>query len=393
MKPVRQFVVWQPVLTDHMAYTLQALSRQSGRPLVVHVSRLQDPVRQAQGWSESQVLRAERRLLPARGGLRHRLRLLRAHRADIHLFGSPFEEPKAILTLLAAALLGCEFYLVSEPYSPSVEGYFDDRAPWRNRLRATLRPLVYRAYGWLIGQRLHGVFAISALAIAQYRGIGVPAAKLYPFGYFVPRLEPASMPIQAPLTQAPGLRIVFVGNPIRRKGLDLLVAAVRGLVAEGHAVRLDVHGPGHPDAVPGDDSAVRYRGPIEFGQAQATIARYDLLVLPSRYDGWGVVVNEALLAQVPVVCSDRVGARVLVQRFGAGGVFPSGDVAALQAVLRSLALEPGRLAAMKAAARIAAAAIAPEVAAGYLQAVIDAEPRQRPAVVSPWYGPQAVADV
>jgi glycosyltransferase involved in cell wall biosynthesis len=391
MKPGQRLVAWQPVLTDHMAYTLQALSRQSGRPLVVYVSRLQDAVRQQQGWTDAQVLHAERRLLPARCGLRHRYRLLREHRADIHLFGSPFEQPAMILTLLAAALLGCEFYLVSEPYSPATEGYFHDRAPWRNRLKALLRPLVYRGYGRLLGLRLQGVFAISSLAVAQYGRIGVPADKLFPFGYFVPKL--ASAPASAVDAAAAGLRIVFVASLIRRKGLDLLLAAVRRLRTEGHEVGVDVYGPGTPDASQFDAAQVRYRGLIAFGQAQAVIARYDLLVLPSRYDGWGVVVNEALLAQVPVVCSDQVGARVLVERFGAGAVFESGNADALHALLSALLLDPGRLARMRAAAAVAAAAIEPEVAARYMLAVIDAEPRLRAAVASPWYPPQPTSHV
>ena len=41
--------------------------------------------------------------------------------------------------------------------------------------------------------------------------------------------------------------------------------------------------------------------------------------------GWGVVVNEALCAQVPVLCSDRVGARAVVERFGAGSIYGDSD--------------------------------------------------------------------
>ena len=37
-------------------------------------------------------------------------------------------------------------------------------------------------------------------------------------------------------------------------------------------------------------------------------AEADVFVLPSRYDGWGVVVNQALGAGLPILCSDRVGA-------------------------------------------------------------------------------------
>ncbi len=381
-----RFVTWQPVLTDHQAFTYEELSRQSGRPVDVYVSRLQDSVRQSQGWADTQVRSLQRRLLPTQGTLRHCYRLLQQHRADTHLFGSPFEQPMLMLVMLMAALLRIDFYLVSEPYSPSTTGYFDDASHWKNRLKALLRPLVYRFYGLLIRRRTSGVFAISSLAIAQFQRSGIARDKLFPFGYFVPKAidqAPASSPGQR---VAADLRLVFVGSLIQRKGLDLLIAAVQRLRVAGAAVALDVFGPGAAESFAFDGEAIRYRGLIAFGHAQPVIAGYHMLVLPSRYDGWGVVVNEALLAGVPVLCSNRVGARTVVQSFGAGAVFDPDDVDSLAAQLQRLVSQPHTLAAMQAATRPAADAIAPATAARYMLAVIDAEPGQRASIVSPWYG-------
>jgi hypothetical protein len=167
MRPGSRFVAWQPVLTDHQAFTYEELARQSGRPVVVVVARLQDSVRQSQGWTDTQVRSLERRLLPAQGTLRHCYRLLQQHRADTHLFGSPFEQPMLMLAMLMAVLLRIDFYLVSEPFSPSTTGYFDDASRLKNRLKALLRPWAYRCYGLLIGRRTSGVFAISSLAVTQ----------------------------------------------------------------------------------------------------------------------------------------------------------------------------------------------------------------------------------
>jgi glycosyltransferase involved in cell wall biosynthesis len=63
----------------------------------------------------------------------------------------------------------------------------------------------------------------------------------------------------------------------------------------------------------------------------------DIFVLPSRYDGWGVVVNQALGAGLPVVCSDAVGsAEDLVEPGKNGFIFKSGEVDELEIVLTSL---------------------------------------------------------
>lgn len=385
MKRDRRFVAWQPVLTDHQAFTLEALAQLSGRQVLVYVMRLEDAVRRAQGWADTQVTTIERHLLPDRHTLRHCYQRLREHRHDIHLFGSPFEQPKMMLVLLMAALVRVDFYLISEPYSPRTEGYFDDEASVGQRLKASLRPLVYRCYGLLIGRRVRGVFTISSLAADQYRRSGVAAAKLFPFGYFVPRIEPAPDAGADRNAQASGLRLVFVGALIRRKGLDLLMAAVGRLVAEDQPIWLDVYGPGDPGAYAFDTQHIRHRGVIPFGQAPAVIAGYGLLAVPSRYDGWGVVVNEALSAHVPVLCSDQVGARALVETFGAGAVFAADDADALYDALKALLRDPNRLARMREATLDAARAIEPAVAASYLLAVIEAEPQARTAIASPWY--------
>lgn len=55
----------------------------------------------------------------------------------------------------------------------------------------------------------------------------------------------------------------------------------------------------------------------------------DCLVLPSRYDGWGAVVSEALMAGTPVICSDRCGAVEVVYASKVGGVFPADNLDAL----------------------------------------------------------------
>jgi glycosyltransferase involved in cell wall biosynthesis len=381
-----RFVSWQPVLTDHQAYTLEALSQLSGLPVLSYVARLEDPQRQAQGWKDTQVRSIVRQQLPPRETLHQVYGRLCGHRQDIHLFGSPFEQPRLIGVLLLAAWMRLEVYLISEPYSPAADGYFDDRGAWRRRLKAWLRPCVYRCYGLLLGRRLKGVFTISALARNQYRRSGIPDAKLFPFGYFVPRLaDLPTSPTRQVGSDIAAVRVVFVGSLIRRKGLDLLIEAVKCLADRGASVQLDVYGPDGPADFAFDGHSIRYCGVLPFGLAQTVIAGYELLVLPSRYDGWGVVVNEALCAGVPVVCSDRVGARVLVERFGAGRVFKAGESLSLRDALERIVSDRELLIAMRAGARDACAAIQPEVAARYLLAVVRKDPAARAATGSPWY--------
>jgi glycosyltransferase involved in cell wall biosynthesis len=73
-------------------------------------------------------------------------------------------------------------------------------------------------------------------------------------------------------------------------------------------------------------------------------AAADLLVLPSRAEPWGLVVNEAMNFSLPVVVSDRVGCGPDLVTSGVNGeVFEHGSAASLEAVLERWVSQPGRL--------------------------------------------------
>jgi glycosyltransferase involved in cell wall biosynthesis len=60
----------------------------------------------------------------------------------------------------------------------------------------------------------------------------------------------------------------------------------------------------------------------------------DLFVLPSVHEPWGLVVNEVMNANKPVIVSDRVGAAPDLVKPGVNGwIFPHGDAAALSRCL------------------------------------------------------------
>jgi glycosyltransferase involved in cell wall biosynthesis len=276
--------------------------------------------------------------------------------------------------------------LVSEPYSPRSVGYLDDGRGTTARLRAALRPWLYQAYGLLMRARVRLVFAISPLAVQQFTAIGVPPERIVPFGYFVPEaVAEVGAGGERAHVDTSELAIVFVGSLIERKGLLPLINAVRALRARSVSVRLDVFGAGEPGRYPFDGAAVRYLGTIPFGRSQAVIAGYDVLALPSLHDGWGVVVNEALQAGVPVVCSSEVGAGAMVEKWRCGQVFGHRGGDSLQTVLESLARDRRSLAEMRVNAGALRPILAPDFAAGFMwNALLEpCAPRRRP--TCPWY--------
>ena len=78
---------------------------------------------------------------------------------------------------------------------------------------------------------------------------------------------------------------------------------------------------------------------------QTQLGRYfraaDVFILPSRFDTWGLVVNEAMHYGLPCIVSDRVGCRHdLISPDETGFVFPVGDPLRLSEVIKIFLDEP-----------------------------------------------------
>jgi glycosyltransferase involved in cell wall biosynthesis len=97
---------------------------------------------------------------------------------------------------------------------------------------------------------------------------------------------------------------------------------------------------------------VRFLGFVNQTQLPAIYTAADLMVLPSGYDAFGVVVNEAMLCGCSVVASDEVGAaRDLITHGKTGFVYPCGDIEALQRILLTALADSNHLREMGRAAR------------------------------------------
>jgi glycosyltransferase involved in cell wall biosynthesis len=156
-----------------------------------------------------------------------------------------------------------------------------------------------------------------------------------------------SMPIDPKWPASAAVKFLFAGRPAREKGLGVLVEAwsMSGLMAPTAALVL-VGAGSTPPWVPAG-GAVLGLDPVSPTQLRNFYAAADVLVLPSIptrtfREPWGLVVNEAMNRELPVIASDAVGAAAggLVRDGRNGVVVPAGDAVALAAALRRLAGDP-----------------------------------------------------
>ncbi|HYM00694.1 MAG TPA: glycosyltransferase family 4 protein, partial [Blastocatellia bacterium] len=163
---------------------------------------------------------------------------------------------------------------------------------------------------------------------------------------------------------------LFCGQMIRRKGIDLLLAAFEALVQRGIEARLLLVGreAALPEflarTTPAARSRITYEGFQPPERLPEYFARADVFVLPSRHDGWGVVVNQALGAGLPVITSNAVGAGLdLIEENVNGLVFPADDADGLQRAMNILAGNPELSRKWGEASRLKALDITPEAGA------------------------------
>jgi len=84
----------------------------------------------------------------------------------------------------------------------------------------------------------------------------------------------------------------------------------------------------------GISDKVVLRGAVPMNEVAHAYSEADLLVLPSRYDGWGAVLNEAMEHGLAVVASNTVGAaQQLIDPGRNGFIFRTGDPADLASCL------------------------------------------------------------
>ena len=152
--------------------------------------------------------------------------------------------------------------------------------------------------------------------------------------------------------------IIFVGQLIPKKGIDLLIEAVRRISSStDHRLFLKVAGAGHQRNALESLAAEILPGQVEFlGQVEdvPTLFRSaDLAVFPSRWEeAFGFVVAEVMACGTPVIAADAGGIREAVgDDRRAGLLFRKGDVEDLERQVRFLISDPKHRARMRQAAR------------------------------------------
>lgn len=151
--------------------------------------------------------------------------------------------------------------------------------------------------------------------------------------------------------------VLYSGSLISRKGVDTLADAWLRVVRHFPDAVLSIVGDGDlrnslEEKLNSIRENVNFFGAVDWDRLPAFYSDADILCAPSRYDGWGLIIPEALATGVPVIASTEMGStREMVTHGVNGWTIPPSDVDALEdSLLRALDLSSPEFSRMKTAA-------------------------------------------
>jgi glycosyltransferase involved in cell wall biosynthesis len=219
-----------------------------------------------------------------------------------------------------------------------------------------------RLAAFLYPRGMDGMFGVSG-AVAQHyeqalglRGVGV----LY---------NPIALPSDPvkPVQEQPPFHLVLPGRLVPEKGHADLIAALK-MVSIPAQITFCGGGPLQADLAE-TETDIRITGSVDHAQMMYEIGRADLVVVPSRFEGFGLTALEAMSLSRPVIASTAGG---LPEVLGEAGVLvPPRDPKALADAITDLLLSSekrqnlGQLARQRAETQFSAAAIATQLLGHY----------------------------
>lgn len=310
-----EIVFWQNMLSIHQSALIKALARTHDVLLVVQTDFERE--RKSSGWTVPDMGNARVLVSPTPQEAEE---TVRAHPAAIHVFSGISTYPMVYAAFKQAVRSGLTVMVYAEPYR---------RQGWRGVLRTFKYRLLHARYG----KKITALLATGRLGVECYRRAGFPADSIFEWGYFTESADTGAIPAPAP-GEKPDL--LFVGQLIPRKNILPFLRAARECAGAFRRCHVVGDGPLREQAAREAEGCAQISllGTLENEETRELMRRCDLLVLPSLFDGWGAVVNEALHAGMRVLCSTKCGAASLLDGRLRGGAFDPDQPDSLPRALR-----------------------------------------------------------
>lgn len=302
-----RIVFWQNCLSPHQLPYIARLPEQSGVDEVVVVAgEAISRSRKEMGWSVAQYdglesckvyVNPHEKLIGAM--------LAERQQDSWHLFSGIRADRFVFKCLKMSMVYKLHRGIISErPNTYDFRRNIENAKPlWMHRLRFRLQDYHY-------ARHMDVVFGIGHEAVNYFLSVN-RHWQVFPFCYCTQAVHVDS------ISQSEGgVRFVFVGSLSRRKAAGRIIEAMAmkpEITARGGGISIVGDGPLRKQIAQSAqaahlEKAVRLIGTKPQTEIPSYLAKSDVLILTSVYDGWGAVVNEALQQGCFVIVSDACGA-------------------------------------------------------------------------------------
>lgn len=302
-----RIVFWQPTPSPHQSSFMRSLANLLPNNKIVGV--FENPLPQARmnlGWCTPDFGRIQTVVAPDKEQM-----LQLAHETpgtSIH-----------VLSGLRSPMIKCVFGEIAP--SLSLVGVISEARDCRGmagRMRRWHSLLFEKGYR----DRVDFVLAVGNLGVQWFENCRYNSDRIFDWAYFVEKADP---PEPAATRASNKVEIAYIGQLVPRKGVDILLRAMAQIERTNWSLKVVGRGASaqHLKELSvklGIRKHVTFIEAVPNHRTREILSCLDVFVLPSRFDGWGAVVNESLMAGTPVVCTDRCGASILVESSGFGAV-------------------------------------------------------------------------
>lgn len=233
-------------------------------------------------------------------------------------------------------------------------------------LRLLYFQLKYRILYLKLRRFTSSILALGGMGKRIFQSYGWEKDRVFPFMYCPPLKNTA---VSEWKRKNNTVRFVYVGRFLfKTKGVDILMKAADRLSGQ---FQIDLVGGYGTDAKKVIDWAnkkpyANFIGSWQSDEVGQRLKEYDVVVIPSRYDGWNLLVNEAVHSCVPVIVSDGAVSDEIVKAFGCGTVVRHNSKSALAKEMQKVIDHPNMIGEWSRLCAPASKAISPDIVGQYL---------------------------
>jgi glycosyltransferase involved in cell wall biosynthesis len=189
-----------------------------------------------------------------------------------------------------------------------------------------------------LAHRIFVASSFTARTLARFPG-KLPPIEIIPYGF-----PPAEKQRTYRTGNRGRLKVLFVGGLSQRKGIANLFAAIMNLRPH---IDLTIVGQkiGAP-CIPLDIELGRHRwySSLPHQEILALMQQNDVLVFPSLFEGFGLVISESMSQGTPVITTERTAGPDIIEHGNNGWLVDAGSTESLQCMIETLLSNPELLA-------------------------------------------------